>query len=485
MLPGASIQNQDGQTGVAPQADPEGIIALIAASRGGTLAENVVAMYTDWGTLSTDAGNGPLPQLGAYFLDTTQKPILVIRVLGSLAGSYEHVDNTGMTGACVASSGGGEPNDSYDVLVVFVKGGTVGTSTDITYQLALDGDPNSLGPITALGNATTITPANTGITINLSTAAVNAGDSFEVITRGPRVTSGDLTAALAALAATTLPWESVFVDGDADETMIAAVDEWLAGLEPTGEYKVGVLNARYRNVSASESESAYAASMQLLRNVSNSTRVTLAADASDVISPILNIFMRRPAQLGVAAREMAVDYAVMASYVNDGPLENIRITDPAGNPKYHNEQKNPGLDDLGFSTLRTIPRRSGTYNTLTRLWSAPGSDWVFWPHARVMNLAKSIAYDVLTGQCSIGVHVRANPQNPQVKNITESDAQKLESLVQAEYDAQITPKRASSAGFSLSRTDSLTSNGPSTLTGTIQVGALRYVVKFSINAKFV
>lgn len=483
MLPGADIANQDGSTGVAPQSDPEGIVAFIAASRGGNLALNTPAMYTDWSTAHTDAGDGPLPELAAYQLDVTGLPFILVRVQGS-AGIYGAFAQT-KQGTSVPSSGATEPVDSFDVLVVYPVGGTIGADDGKTYRVSLTGDPNDLGPAIALGTANSLVIPSTGITVQLGAGTVVAGDQFEFTTTGPRVLQGDLAAALAALAASDLPWEAVLIDGDANDTMIAAVDVFIRGLEAVGEYKVGALNTRYKNIAASESEQAYAASLAQLRAVSSSTRITLASDASDVISPIRNIFMRRPAQLGVTAREMSVDFAQMASVPGDGPLADVRITTPSGAPKYHNEQKNPGLDDMGFSTLRTIPRRSGAYNTLTRLWSALGSDWVFWPHARVMNLAKSIAWDKLSAQTSIGVHVRPNPQTPTVKNITEADAQKIEGLVQAQYDTDIVGKRASSASFALSRSDNLASNGPQTLTFTIQVGALRYVGKYKGVSKFI
>jgi Protein of unknown function (DUF2586) len=484
-VPGATITNQDGQTGVSPQADPDGIIAVIAGASG-SLPLNTPTLYNDWSTAYGDASDGPLAEYVAYIVDTAQKPVLAIRSATSQAGEYGAFDNSLMTGASRASAGGTQPLDWYDVVVQFGAGGDVGTA-GITYQVSLEGgDEGTFGGITQLGASTSIVIPNTGITIDLTSASVNTGDQFSFSVSGPQVTSADLVAALEALRVTTLPYEALIIDAAADPTMIAAVDTWLAGIEAVGEYKVGVLNVRYKNIAASESEQAYAASLTALRNGSSpSTRVVVAADAGDTISPIRNIYMKRPAGLDIAARTMKIDDAVMASLIGDGPLDNCRITDDAGNPKYHDEQKYPGLDDIGYATLRSVPRKTGAFCNLPRLWSEAGSDWVFWPHARVMNDCKSIAFDVLTALCSIGVHTQPNPQNPNIKNITEVDASRFEDLVQDQYDTQIVPKRASSATFSLSRTDNLSSNGPQTLTGTIALGALRYVVKFNVNAKFV
>lgn len=484
MLPGAEITNQDGNTGVSPQADPTGILAIIAACSGGAASELVASLYTDWATALVDHGYGPLTELAAYQLNTAQKPVLLIRSPASTAGDMGVVDNSLMVGACRGSAGATEPLDRFDIEIQFVTAGTVGV-TGITYKVSLDGG-ETFGPPIALGTSTSIVPTNTNATIDLTSATVVAADILAVTTTGPVLTASDFTAALEALKQADLPWEAVLLDAEAGSTEIAALDTWLSGLETVGEYHTGALNSRFRDLAASESEATFATAMAAIRTASAGTiRAIVGTDGEDLISPIRSIFMRRPASSAVAAREMSVDLAVMASYIADGNLANARITTPTGAPKYHNEQKSPGLDDLGFCTLRTVPRHTGAYNTLTRLFSPAGSDWVFWPHARVMNKAKSLAYDELTAQCSIGVHVRKNPQNPSVKNITEADAQKLEGLVQSRYDTEIVPKRASAATFSLMRNDDLSSNGGNTLTGTIAIDGLRYIVKFAVTAKFV
>ena len=483
-VPGVTIQNQDGQTGVAPQADPDGIIAVIAGGNG-PAPKNVAMLFNDWSTAYSQAGDGPASEYTAYLIDTAKKPVLVVVANTSQPGVYTAFSFVG-TGSSVPTAGATTPLDSFGVVVVIAAGGTVGTP-GITFQLSLQGgDPGSFGPVTALGSATSIVVPLTGITIDLAGGTLVSGDTFSFQTTGPLVTDADLSAALEALRVTNLPFEALIIDAFADATTISAVDAWLAGLEIVGEYKVGVLNARFKNIAASESETDYAASLTALRNGSApSTRLLVGADGCDIISPIRNIFMRRPASLAIAARTMKINDAKMASYIADGPLDDARIAYANGTPKYHDEQKYPGLDGLAFATLRSVPRKVGAYVNLPELYSAPGSDWVFWPHARVMNDAKSIAYDVLTAQCSIGVHRQPNPQNPAVFNITENDAEKLEELVQEQYDAQILPVEASSLTFTLSRTDNLSSNGPQTLTGTIALGALRYVCQFNVNAKFV
>jgi hypothetical protein len=484
MLPGVYDTDQDGSTGVAPQTDPTGIVAIIAASSDATMAIDTPMMFTDLATSQANGGSGPLVELGAYFLAITGKPIVLIRVTGT-AAVYSAIDHTKVVGTSVPTAGGTTPLDTFPVQVKIGVGGVIGVA-GITYSYSIDNGETWSQP-QALGTAASIAIPGTGVTFTLTAAQTFvAGDLFTCTTTGPRVQESDIANALAALEATTLPWDGVFIDGDGDQTMIAAVDTWLASLAATGEYKWGSLNTRLKTVG--ESEATYATAMQTIRNATSSKYLHVGAEGCDAISPIRDVYMVRQAHLGIIARALTGDIGRMASVPGDGPLESIRITTPSGAPKYHNEQKNPGLDDMGFSTLRSIPRRVGAYNTLTRLFSPPGSDWVFVPHARVMNLAKQIAYDKLSAITSLGIHTQKikNAQGDIVRVITEADAQKIEGLVNPEYTQQISGENlANAATFTLSRSDDLSSNGPQTLKYAIQVDALRYIGEFVGVSKFI
>ncbi|HEY1956046.1 MAG TPA: DUF2586 family protein [Polyangiaceae bacterium] len=484
MLPGVQDTDQDGSTGVAPQTDPTGIVAIIAASSDAVMAIDTPAMFTDQTTMQAQAGSGPLAELAAYFLAITGLPVVLVRVTGSGA-TYGAVDHTKVTGTAVPTAGGTTPLDTFPVQVKIGVGGVIGV-TGITYTYSIDGG-ETWSPVQALGVAASIVIPGTGVTFTLTTTQTFiAGDLFTCTTVGPKVLEADIANATAALRATELPWDVAFVDGDADQTMISAVDAWLATLATPGEYKWASLNTRLKTVG--EDEPTYATAMQAIRNAASSKYIHVAAEGCDAISPIRGVYMVRYAHLGIIARALTGDIARMASVPGDGPLEDIRITTPSGAPKYHNEQKNPGLDDMGFSTLRSIPRKSGAFNTLTRLFSPLGSDWVFVPHARVMNLAKQLAYDKLSAITSLGVHTQKikNAQGQIVRVITEADAQKIEGLVNPSYTEQITGEnRASAATFALSRSDDLSTNGPQTLTYEINVDALRYIGQFVGVSKFI
>jgi len=127
-----------------------------------------------------------------------------------------------------------------------------------------------------------------------------------------------------------------------------------------------------------------------------------------------------------------------------------------------------------------VPGRQGPYINNALLLSPSGSDYVFWQHARVMNRACEIVFQILTNRLSQGVK-----RDLATGFILDEDAEEIEGLVQAELDKQlVTPGRVSGARFVLSRTDDLTSNAGATLSGEVQIAPLAYVKKFAINSKF-
>ncbi len=213
----------------------------------------------------------------------------------------------------------------------------------------------------------------------------------------------------------------------------------------------------------------------------SSVDVVVCADAGYVASPIRGIRMVRPVAMGLAARGMASDISRDAAFVADGPIAGYQITDDRLNALFHDEAIYPGLDDLRLATLRSFPGRAGAFINNPNLISPNGSDYVYWQHARVMNRACELAYQLLTSRLSQGVK-----KDISTGLIREEEAAEIEALVQAELDkALVTPGRVSGATFTLSRNDDLSSNAGATLTATIEISALAYVKRFALTTKFV
>lgn len=479
MIPQVKLSKANGNTGVVRPGD-EGVLAIIASSATGST--NQPASYTrpEDMLLAGGPGYGRLTSFAAYTLAVAQNPIVAIKPTTATAGAYGAIAQTG-TGATVATGDGSVlPLDTWNVLVTCVTGGTVGNA-GIVYTTSLDGGTTTSAP-QQLAAATSITIPGTGVKVNLTAASWVAGDTIAFVTTPPYATTSDLTNALEALRVTSLPWDGVLVDATASAAMVAELDTWLAGLEAVGKYKWAAVNFRMK--ASGESEATYQAAIAAIMVNVATDRVLVCADGADMLDYFAGVLVPRPTSLYCAARAEAVDLAEAASFVGRGALTNAAINDPRANPKYHDEQKYPGIDALQVTTLRSFPRQSGVFVTNPRLGSSPTSDYQFLQQLRVMNEACSVAYDELTTQLSKGV-----TKNPKVGPagqvyISEESAGAIEALVNGALTGPM-KGRCTDYRFTLNRDDDISSNQLAKVTGKLQVEALAYIGEFDVVASFV
>lgn len=478
--PQVKFVKSDGNTGVV-RPSATGNLVIIAPSEKGT--KNTPVSYTKVANAFADLGGGPLVEFGAYTMNVAGNPVTLIRPNADTAAAYGTVTNTG-AGTATPAAAGTAPLDDFSVLITFKVGGALGT-TGITYTESLDGGITT-GPVRSLGTATSLTVLDskgnaTGVSFTLGsgTQTILAAQTLACVTTGPRMTNANLIESLEALRLSNLPWEAMLIHGESTSTTVSTVDTWLSGREAEGKYRLGIVSARLK--SSGETEASYLASLTTAWNSASSVRTSVTADGGDLPSALRGVTQPRPTALGLAARLMASDISRDAAYVADGPIAGFAIADTNGNPKYHDELLFPGLDDIRLSTLRSIDGRQGAYITNPLLISASGSDYVYVQHARVMNRACELAFQVLTSRLSAGVK-----KNPTTAFILESEALEIEGLVNRVLNANLlTPGRVSAILFSLSRTDDLSSNAGSELTGTLAIQALAYVKKFTVTNKFV
>jgi|GEM_PF-1227317 len=479
MLPSVRFNKVNANTGVVRPGN-DGIAAVIApASKG---PQNVPSVYADANAILADYDVGTLAGWGAYLLAKTGNPVVLINPATSSPAVYGAITETS-GGTAAVTAGDTAPNDDYDVLVRWIAGGTVGTP-GITYTTSLDGGLTT-SPVLALGAAGAIAIPRSGVSLKVGAGTILAGQTTAFAVTAARMSNADLAAALEALRTTAQRWESVLVHGDATATTVATLDTFLGALEQTGKFRTAVCNTRRK--ASGESESAYATALQAAFAPASSIRVVVCADASDVVSAIpgFGVTQAQYAALDVMARGMAIDVSVDAAFVALGPVGGS-IADARGNPRHHDEAIFPNLDDLRVTTLRSFAQAAGAFITNPRLLSPDGSDYVFWQHARVINKACELAFQELTNQLSVGVTTQANANSPNVANIAEGDAQRIEGFVQAPLDATIvTPRRASGCRFTLSRTDDLSGNGPANVTAFLALAPLKYIKTFSVTAAFV
>lgn len=486
MTPGVKITKQDGQTGVV-RPSALGNLAIIAATSAQPV--EVPATFTRQTDVLSAAGLGPGVEYLSYFLQIAQNPGLLLSPSTSTAGAIS-LQGQVKSGS---SSGtwSGTPIDEYSqLLVTIVNGGTLGVA-GITYTFSPDGGRTTSGTL-ALGTLMTITPqapvvgGSLGVLLTFGAGTLLAGDTFYCTTSRPMMSNSDLVGVLESLRVTRLPWDNVLIDGDTSAANVATVDAWLQSLEAVGIFKMAWLNTRHKNrpVPTAESESAYAAAMGTLLATTSSIRVDVGADAADLASPVTGAIQARPTSLFVATRAEQFPPGIDPAFVSNGSLGgNPQLTDVNGNPKWHDEQLYPGLDTLRLSTLRSFPGDNGTYITNANLLSPAGSDYVYDQHARVMNLACTIGYQILQGQLGRGVRKQPPVQPSGAIYILEQDAQSIEALVNAQYRQQLAGQ-CNGAAFILSRTDDLSPNQGATVNATIEVEAFAYIKNFNAVARY-
>jgi hypothetical protein len=485
--PNVNITKSDGNTGVVSPSTT-GVLAIIAFMT--TLPANVATSFTRQADALAAGGIGPGLEYGSYYLANGKKPILLINPTCTTAGAYGTIDVTKVTGTSVVTTTGA-PNDEYDVLVKVVAGGTIGVA-GITYTYSFDNGVNT-SPVQALGTASTmslsiIVPAAagaSGVEFALAAGTLIAGDSWRVQTTRPKMQNSDLVTALEALRTTTIPWDNVLIDTDASSTMVATVDQWLAGLEGRGVYKMAWMNTRRKNMPApgTESESAFQTSMSTLLNTTSTIRIDVGCDGGDCPSLVTGILQWRPTSLAIATRANPAAVGIDPAWLQQPAIPGYKITDAVGNPKWHDEEYFPGIDGLRLSTLRSVPGSQGVYITNANILSASGSDYVYDQHARTMNVACSITFQQLTKQLSRGVRKGEPQANGQVY-ILDQDASSIEGFVNPQLSNAL-ENQVTDVAMQLSRTDDISSNRGATINAEVDIESLAYIKQFNVTTKFV
>lgn len=482
MLPNVSIKKNQFNTGSVPPS-PTGVLAIVAASQTG--AQNVAASYARDDLMLAAVGYGPLVEYGSYDMQVAQKPVVGIRATTSVAGAVGAITSNALGGTSAVTCAS-QPFDEYNVLLTITADGTVGVA-GITYTTSLDGGNDTSVP-TALGTGNTITIPNTGITINLGVGTLKNGASYQFFTTRPMPGNTDLPAAFTALQNTRLPWEAVLFDCVYGTGTVGEIDTWLSGLESKGLFKIAFINTRHKTqpVPNAEDEATFLTAMTNLVGQDASIRVCVGTDAGDLTSTITGISQPRPTALFAAARAMLIPVGEDPAFVGRGPLPDVTIADGSGNPRWHDEDLFPGLDDLRLTALRSFAQPEGpqgVYLNNARMLSTTGSDFVWVQHARCANVAASVSWAVLVRQLSVGVLKQAPDPTTKAIYIAEQDAQRLEGLCNSAIAAQL-KKQVVGAALTLSRTDDLSSNTDTTVTGTIDIEALAYLKGFAIVEQF-
>lgn len=482
-LPSLSYQRSDGNTGSARSA-PIGVFAVIAASMIGTVAKPT--SLTNKNQALASFGHGELAECASYLIDVSNKPVVGCKVATSTEGSYGTITTTGAPASTPSAitAGTSKPVDRFRVIVRFPTAGTVG-SAGISWQYSLD-NGKTWSAVQALGTANSIVIPDTGITLALATGGIAAGETVKFTTKGPQASLTDIQACLEALKNTGLNYEAILIGSvEADASMINGVRTALNGFMSKGLSKRAIINVRPWGNTVDDDAQDYIDALTTISNTARiGTRVDVCADGGYVPSPIRGISMWRPTSLYLAARIAKISLGTDAAYVADGPVDGCSIVDDDGNAVCWDEAATPGLDDLGYTTLRTIARRAGCFIGNARVFSPMTSDFVFDQQERCMCAAEERSYDYLTDELS-SKHRKDPVLGPQGQvYMLEADVAEMETRGTLDLKSALGGE-VDDVRLSLSRVDDVGANSGARVKATVEISALVYIKGFDVMTRFV
>jgi hypothetical protein len=480
MIPRVTSKLLDRQTGVT-KPSTAGLLCIIAPSEKGPTT--LAASYTDLDEALAVYGDGPLVEDACREVQEAGNPFVLLRATASVAATYGTPVLTG-AGTADVTAGPGLPFDDYSVLVTIINGGTLG-ATGITYKYSLDGGRNE-SAVFALGTSLVISIPRSGVQVTFETAeTVLTGQTIAIPAFGPSLNSTNLTDALETLRTSTESWNEIIVHGPSDAAMLAVADAWLKARRDEG--KPGEIFLNTRAHTSGETASTFRSAMATIfaaHSADQSKSIGIGYDYCEIDSLLTNIRKRVPVAVVAAARAAKVDIATDLASAAEDDLPSVYIANDDGSQKYHNESKHPGPDDDRFITLMQDSKMDPVKITNPRLFTSAGSDWVYLQHARVMNRAIEVAVAALKKKLSIPV--RKHRIDANTAYIQEGELTQLESGVNSELKNALltTPPRADSTGVKLSRTDNVSPNTGSKVTGQVKVDALSYIKGFDLTASF-
>jgi hypothetical protein len=478
--PAVNITEIDGALGVLPSGTK--VHAAVGVSSAGPL--NTPAAFARTKDVISTYEAGPLVEYACHYIETYQRPIVLVRSAASVAGLPGTLVTSGVTGTSVVTIGSEAPNDDYEAYFKVVAGGTLGVA-GITFVWSLDGG-RTLSPVTALGTALTFTfPGSGGLNLDFAAGTLVAGDFVTSRTTAPNWNAADLSAALQPLHDTTLNWREVHVVGPIDANAFDAIEVKMAALSAAGKPKHWAGNTRVPTVG--ETEAAYRTAMETIFSSKATVYGNLCSGACKLTASgnVPGRKYKRPVSWTVAARGASVSDEIDIADVNLGALPGVSIRDANGNLDEHDESANPGLDDARFTVLRTHDGYPGVYVNRPRLFSAPGSDFYIVPFRLVANLTREALRTYFVKRLNRPVLV-----NTQTGFILEEEALDIEDGADGAVRAVLMAKpKASGGGYAqgkfvqISRTDNLLSTR--TIQGNARVVPLAYIETINLDVGFV
>jgi hypothetical protein len=430
-LPGQTLTFRDPGLGLVELSG--NTFFLLGTSEKGTL--NVVQSLSSPAAVVDALGEGPLSELAASLLDIAGGPVYACRVAGTVAGTTGAVTKTAQSTSTGTVAAAGAAYRRYDVVLEITKTGTVGVGE---FRYSLDNGRSFTDVLTLPSGGTYVVP-RTNVTLTFTPGAgalfFEKGDRFTFTTTAPHYSATELAAAIDALRTYLAQTPGFVLDaivlaglnqtGAASATLFGALSVQLLSLESIYRYVGAIMDGGSGDTRANVKTALSAVSDARIMVVYGECEMASSKPFSGHATP------RVPLLNAIAARCARLLPSTDPARFADGPLPGVLSVT-------HDEFVTEDLDAAKIATARTFPGTPGFFVANARLKSPIGSDFLYWQHRRVMDLAARLT--VAAQQ----VFVNAEFRTTQTGALEETEALRVEQTVKPQLDqALMQPKNAS------------------------------------------
>jgi hypothetical protein len=423
------------------------------------------------------------------------------------------LNTSGVIGSSTITASG-TPNDAYEVAWKCVDDGAGGAGTTIgvagiKFQYALDylAPVPTWSPTIALGTASSyavpdgpIDTSLTGVTIDFGAGSIKTGDIVTFNTTGPVPNSAGITNGLSGptpqtnpvtgLIANRVAFTGIRLIGGQPEAVVASADSIVSGWDSTNkDFTWMVMDAR--DHATTETLSAWSARCQSDFAAYTSKWTGVCGGMARVTCPINGRNNRRPSMAAITPRAFAWPIQWDWARYDQGPLgADVSLTNGSNQVVEHDANTDPGLNAMGFITLRHWPGATGIFPTQASLLG-PDNDIKLIPLRRVLNVAKETqqAIQQLQAVINLRVYKAGDPKIPNgfaAGDIVMADINKIRRLGNAMFQSSLVSSGlASGFVWTVQQTPISLGGGNYQLKDALQVTPLIYVVTVTGTAQLV
>lgn len=403
---------------------------------------NVLVSYNSPNAAADGSGQGQGPEAVTRILARAGGPVRFMKMATSVAAANSVVTKVAVSTSTGTVTVAGTALDDYEVIVEITKTGALGAAE---FKFSLD-DGRTYSEIIQVPAGGTYAIANTGLTLTFVPGGgpilFEDGDTHSFDSTAAMWNASDLATAIAALKLdTTTTWDFLVLagrhaTGAGAATIFAALDTHLTDLANNHRYTRALMDGGAE--AAATVKTAFAAV--------SSRRIAVCFSTYDVPTA-------KPFQGWGAPMRPTVNY--FASLAAANLISTDLAFSPAGAPEGdilaigHDEfTASTTMDDAKFATMRTWPQEQGYFANNCRLKSPSGSDFKYWQHGRVMDVACATWYSAARRWSSAGLRCTS------AKVLYEPEAIRVESDITKDLVTVLsTPKNATGAIGHVSKTD--------------------------------